>query len=211
MKIKYYLIVSLVLVFIFISTPSITRSHDESLHTEPVSIWHNFFTAFGFDRGLNVFQIAAVPTSLPTIAPTPQPSSIVSSSDVERSSTDILVDKIVISNTQLANLSTSTISIRIAEKRQELMKSLAIKDAGRFLGVTLNEKVRSKLLPEAQKYVEKREVKQGRLEILHIDDFKLVHEFVVKNEPDYKWRERLGERAKIQGKFSSPHIPKLEK
>ena len=46
---------------------------------------------------------------------------------------------------------------------------------------------------------------------LHIDDFKLVHEFVVKNEPDYKWRERLGERAKIQGKFSSPHIPKLEK
>lgn len=46
---------------------------------------------------------------------------------------------------------------------------------------------------------------------LHIDDFKLVHEFVIKNEPDYKWRERLGERAKIQGRFSSSHIPKLEK
>lgn len=46
---------------------------------------------------------------------------------------------------------------------------------------------------------------------LHIDDFKLVHEFVIKNEPDYKWRERLGERAKIQGEFSNPHIPKLEK
>lgn len=45
---------------------------------------------------------------------------------------------------------------------------------------------------------------------LHVDDFKLVHEFVIKNDPNYKWREKLGDRAKIQGEFSSPHIPKSE-
>lgn len=46
---------------------------------------------------------------------------------------------------------------------------------------------------------------------LHIDDFELVHEFVIHNDGNYKWRERLGERAKIQGEFSNPHIPKSEK
>ncbi len=46
---------------------------------------------------------------------------------------------------------------------------------------------------------------------LHIDDFELVHRFVMRNDSSYKWRERLGERAKIQGEFSNPHIPKSEK
>lgn len=43
---------------------------------------------------------------------------------------------------------------------------------------------------------------------LHIDDFELVHEFVIKNDPDYKWREKLRERVKIQGEFKSPQIVK---
>ena len=46
---------------------------------------------------------------------------------------------------------------------------------------------------------------------LHIDDFELVHEFVIRNDGNYKWRERLGERAEIQGEFSNPYIPKPEK
>ncbi len=46
---------------------------------------------------------------------------------------------------------------------------------------------------------------------LHIDDFSLVHEFVMRNDPEYDWRKKLSERSEIQGLFLNPHIPDSEK
>lgn len=146
-------------------------AHDQSQHTEPVSPWHNFISSLGFNFDSNLFQIAAVPTSIPSATPTVISNPEITPSIRPQTETDVLASRIIIANIQLEKLSGNTVSISIAQKRQEIMKSLAIKDASRFLSVVLNDNVRSKLLPEAQKYVEKREVKQGNLEILHIDDF----------------------------------------
>lgn len=41
---------------------------------------------------------------------------------------------------------------------------------------------------------------------LDIEDFELVHEFVLKNDPDYGWKTRLAERQKISGRGTTEHI-----
>ena len=67
MKIKYYLLVLIVLVSFFVFNTSVTKAHDESLHTEPVSIWHNFLTAFGFGDLYTENQTVAV-TNAPIVS-----------------------------------------------------------------------------------------------------------------------------------------------
>lgn len=41
---------------------------------------------------------------------------------------------------------------------------------------------------------------------LDIEDFELVHEFVLKNDPNYNWKTQLTERQKISGRGTTEHI-----
>lgn len=85
---------------------------------------------------------------------------------------EVLIQKVRIANTKLESIGSGISSIRIAQKRQDDMKTIARKDAGRFLTLTLRDSIRSNLHPDAQKYVEKLGTSLGSIEIPHIDDFK---------------------------------------